>query len=191
MGSVCESRSVCLTLYNIMDCSLPGSCPWNSLGKNTRVSCHSLLQGIFPTQGSKPGLLHYRQILYHLSHQGNQSSPRRFPHNYLGDVPKGIAHMLSSCRAELGAQMVKKSACNVEDPGLIPGSGRSPGGGNGNPLQCSCLENPMDRGAWLAMVQEVTKSWTQLSNTPKLLPCGICRAPWPFLGGSTFARESC
>ena len=45
-------------------------CPWNSPSKNTRVGCHSLLQGIFPTQGSNPGLLYYKQILYHLSHQG-------------------------------------------------------------------------------------------------------------------------
>ena len=45
-------------------------CPWNSLGKNTAVGCHSLLQGIFPIQGSNPSLLHCRQILYHLSHQG-------------------------------------------------------------------------------------------------------------------------
>ena len=43
-------------------------CPWNSLGKNTGVGCHPLLQGICPTQGSNSGLLHYRQILYHLSH---------------------------------------------------------------------------------------------------------------------------
>ena len=46
----------------------------------------------------------------------------------------------------------KESACNVGDPGLIPGSGRSPGEGNGYPLQYSCLENPMDRGAWWATV---------------------------------------
>ena len=46
-------------------------CPWDSPGKNTGVHCHSLLWGIFPTQGSKPGLLHCRQILYHLKHQGN------------------------------------------------------------------------------------------------------------------------
>ena len=44
----------------------------------------------------------------------------------------------------------KESACNVGDPGLIPESGRSPGEGNGNPLQCSCLENSMGRGAWQA-----------------------------------------
>ena len=47
-----------------------------------------------------------------------------------------------------GGSEVKASASNVGDPGLIPGSGRSPGEGNGNPLQYSCLENPMDRGAW-------------------------------------------
>ena len=46
-----------------------------------------------------------------------------------------------------GGSEVKASACNAEDPGLIPGSGRSPGEGNGNPLQYSCLENPMKGGA--------------------------------------------
>ena len=51
----------------------------------------------------------------------------------------------------------KESACNAGDMGLIPGSGRSPGEGNGNPLQYSCLENPMDRGAWQATVRGVTK----------------------------------
>ena len=58
----------------------------------------------------------------------------------------------------------KASACNAEDPGLIPGLGRSSGEGNGNPLQYSCLENPMDRGAWRAIVHGVMKSWTQLSD---------------------------
>ena len=57
----------------------------------------------------------------------------------------------------------KASACNVGDPDSIPGSGKSPGEGNGNPLQYSCLENPTDREAWQATVHEVTKSWTQLS----------------------------
>ena len=46
-----------------------------------------------------------------------------------------------------GGSDSKESACNVEDPGLIPRLGKSPGEGKGNPLQCSCLENPMDRGA--------------------------------------------
>ena len=54
----------------------------------------------------------------------------------------------------------KASACSVEDQGLIPGSGRSPGEGNGNPLQYSCLENPMDKGAWQGTVHRVAKSLT-------------------------------
>ena len=60
--------------------------------------------------------------------------------------------------ASLVAQLVKNlPACNAGDLGLIPGSGRSPGEENGNPLQYSCLENPMDRGAWQATVHEVAR----------------------------------
>ena len=58
----------------------------------------------------------------------------------------------------------KESARNVEDPGSVPGLGKSSGEGNGNPLQYSCLENPMDRGAWWATVHGVAKSQTQLSD---------------------------
>ena len=58
----------------------------------------------------------------------------------------------------------KESACNVGNLGLIAGLGRSPGGGYGNPLQCSCLENPMDRGAWQAPVHGVAKSQTPLKQ---------------------------
>ena len=54
----------------------------------------------------------------------------------------------------------KESTCNAGDPGFIPGSGRSPGAGQGNPLQYSCLENSIDRGAWWATVHGVAKSWT-------------------------------
>ena len=54
----------------------------------------------------------------------------------------------------------KESACNAGDPGLILGLGLSPGEGNGNPLQCSCLKNSMDRGAWKATVHRVAKNWT-------------------------------
>ena len=56
----------------------------------------------------------------------------------------------------------KESACNARDPSLIPGLGRSPGGGHGNSLQDSCLENPMDRGAWQTTVHRAAKSQTQL-----------------------------
>ena len=54
----------------------------------------------------------------------------------------------------------EESACKAGDPGSIPGSGRSPGGGHGNPLHYSCLENPTDRGAWRATVHGVTESDT-------------------------------
>ena len=60
------------------------------------------------------------------------------------------------------------SACNAGDLGLIPGLGRFPGEGNGNPLQYSCLENPMDGEAWWAIVHRVAKSRTQLSNLTNL-----------------------
>ena len=64
------------------------------------------------------------------------------------------------------AQKVKRLPVCLQcgDPGSIPGSGRSPGEGNGNPLQHSCLENPMDGGAWWAAVHGVAKSWTRLSD---------------------------
>ena len=65
-------------------------------------------------------------------------------------------------RASLVTQMVE-SACNAEDLGLIPGLGRSPGEGNGNPLQYSCLENPMEGGAWWATPHRVAESDTTCS----------------------------
>ena len=63
-----------------------------------------------------------------------------------------------------GGSDSKESACNAEDPGSVLGSKRSPGEENGNPLQYSCLENLMDRGAWWAAVYGVAKSWTWLSS---------------------------
>ena len=59
-----------------------------------------------------------------------------------------------------GGSVVKSSPANAGDAGLTPGSGRSPEGGHGNPLQCFCLENPVDIRAWRATVHGVTKSWT-------------------------------
>ena len=58
----------------------------------------------------------------------------------------------------------KESACNAADLGSVPGSGRSPGGQHGNPLQYSCLENSMDRGAWQATVHGVAKSHVRLKS---------------------------
>ena len=64
----------------------------------------------------------------------------------------------------LGGSAGKESACSAGDLGSIPGLGRSPGDGNGNPLQYSCLGNPMGRGAWQPTVHGVTKSQTRLSD---------------------------
>ena len=61
----------CQTLATLWTIACQAVCPWDFPGKNTGVSCRALLQGIFPTQGSNPGLLHCRQILYHLNHQGS------------------------------------------------------------------------------------------------------------------------
>ena len=64
-----------------------------------------------------------------------------------------------------GGLIVKIQPASVgatRDAGSVPGSGRSPEGGNGNPLQCSCLEDPMDRGTWWPTVHSIAKSWTQL-----------------------------
>ena len=67
-------------------------------------------------------------------------------------------------RGLLGDADGKESVCNVGDPGSIPESGRSSGEGSGNPLQHSCLENPMDGGAWWATIHGVAKSQTRLSD---------------------------
>ena len=77
-------------------------------------------------------------------HSSYESSYEDFPHSSVG----------------------KESACNAGDLGWIPGSGRSPGEGNGNPLQYSCLENPMDRGAWWATAHGVARVRHDLATKP-------------------------
>ena len=104
--------------------------------------------GIFLMQGSNPSLL----CLLHWQEDSLLLAPSRKSH-YL---------IVTNNGASLVAQTVKKSACNLGDPGLIPGSGRYPGEGNDHPLHCwrprECLENPMGRGAWQATAHGVTKS---------------------------------
>ena len=99
------------------------------------MGCHFLLQGSFPTQGSKLCLLCLLQLFF----------------SFNLDFP--------------GGSDGKESASNSGDPGLIPGSGRSSGEGDGHLLQYSCLENPMDRGSWWAAVHGVTKSRTRLTTS--------------------------
>ena len=229
-------------------------CPWNSPGKDTRVTCHALLQGIFLTQGLNLHLwrpLHWRAGSLPLTSPGKPKYPITTPFssvlslNKLGvscqgwSVSQSIdlswlclpqssfnpcfkdsSHSLPTFSPEHffvhhsifffsprllnmdsglsvlpffltsysllkhlslwshcwnwfykgqgfpGDPVVKNppaSAGDERDEGLIPGSGKSPGGGSSNPLQHSCLKNPMDRGAWWAAVHEVTKSWIWLS----------------------------
>ena len=71
----------------------------------------------------------------------------------------------------------KESALNAGDPGLIPGSGSSPGEGNSNPLQCSCLENPIDRGAWRATVHGVARVRHNSAAKPPLPPYQMALGP--------------
>ena len=96
-------------------------CPWDSPGKNTGVGCHALLRGIFPTQGSNPGLPHCRRILHQLSHQGSPrilewgacpfSSGSSQPRNQLGSP----ALQVDSLPAELSGEPIysKILACNI------------------------------------------------------------------------------
>ena len=133
------------------------------------MGCHSHLQRIFPTQGSNPSLPHCWRILYCLSHQGFVTNfPLIWKFNttniYLTvSVDQKSGHVLAGClgfkvshsvakRGFSGGSDSKETTCSAGDPGLIPGLGRSPGKGNGYPLQYSCLENSMDRGAWQVAV---------------------------------------
>ena len=79
--AVCSVAQSCPTPCDPMDCSPPGSSfHGDSPGKNTGVGCHAFLQGIFPTQGSNPGLPHCWRILYPLSHQGHPQQRSKTPH---------------------------------------------------------------------------------------------------------------
>ena len=87
------------------------------------------------------------------------AEPRRRTEHYASASPGSRFYV----QVRKGSE-VKAFACNAGDLGLIPGSGRSPGEGNGNPLQYSCLENPMDGGDWWATVYGVAESRTRLSD---------------------------
>ena len=73
-------------------------------------------------------------------------------------------HIYGACQVVLVVKNPPANAGGVRDASSIPGPGRRPGEGNGNLAQCSCLENPMDRGAWWATVHGVTKSWRRLKQ---------------------------
>ena len=102
-----------------------------------------------------------------------ESNPTRLGPSHTSRAPCLLSSPLNitlfCTRALRASQVAPANLGDIRDGGSIPGSGKSPGERNGNPLQYSCLEKPMDRGAWWAMVHGVTKSWTwlmQLSTEP-------------------------
>ena len=86
--------------------------------------------------------------------------------HFLFDLSSNVSLPADTLIGFPGSLDGKESAFNVGDLALIPGWRRSPGGGHANPLQYSCLENPLDRGAWQTTVHGVANSWTQLSIVP-------------------------
>ena len=134
--------------------------------KNTGVGSLSLLEGIFWTQESNQGLLHCRWTLYQLNYQGSPLQCTHISkHHVVAFKHTRFLYVKDICKCCFpGGSVGKSSACSAGDPGSVPGSGRSPGEENGNPLQYSCLENSMDRGGWWATIHGVAKNWTQVSD---------------------------
>ena len=154
----------CLTLCNPVDSSLPGSSLQGILQERT-LGCHFLLQEIFPTQGSNLGLLHWQAPSLPLSLLG---SPNSLPL---------LVFLMEKATASHSSTLAWKIPW-TEEPGRLQSMGlwesdtteqlhfhfllSCTGEGNGNPLQCSCLENPRDGGAWWAAFCGVAQSRTKL-----------------------------
>ena len=106
------------------------------------------------------------------------------PHEVTYSQVPGIGHgclwgvsilcVMNSCQDFPGSSVGKESGCSAGDLSSIPGSGRAPGEGNRNPLQYSCLENPMDRRAWQATVYGVARVGHNLVTKPPLIFCLLC-----------------
>ena len=168
---VCSVIQSFLTLYNPITVACQAPLSWSSPSKNTGVGCHFLLQGIFLTQGSNPHLLH---LLHWQAGSLPSAPPRKLL--FVWVIPQftnseivlwKVIYRLFICilwvsQVVLVVKNPPASAGDVREAGSIPGLGRSPGGGNANPLQYSCLRNPMDRGAWWATFCRVTKNQTRL-----------------------------
>ena len=139
----------------------PSATPWTAARQAclSITNCQSLLK-LTSTEAVMPS-----------SHLINNHGSLLFTQNGYSQHPLPRSQLISPPPSPLGcpglddklchplvAQMVKNLPANTGDGGSVPGLGRAPGEGNGNPLQCSCLENPMDRGAWRATVCGVAKS---------------------------------
>ena len=128
--------------------------------------CHATCRILVPWPGTEPGATAVKNTkFYPLGHQGTPC--RIFLLKKGWEAGCDFRFPLSTHWASLVAQQKKNlpaKAGDGRDPGAIPGSGWSPGEGNDNPLLCSCLGNPMDRGAWWSSVHGVAESQTWLSN---------------------------
>ena len=116
--------------------------------------------------------LHNNRKLRHCTGEGNGSTPVLLPgkshgqRSLVGYSPRGHKESDTTERLHFlsGHLAGKESACKAGDPGSVPGLERSPGGGHGNTLQYSCLENPVDKGAWQVTVHRITESQTGLKQ---------------------------
>ena len=156
--------------------------PWNSQGQNTGVGSFIPSPEDLPNPGVEPRSPALRAYFLPAEPQGKPKNTRvgslsKPKNTRVGSLSllQGIFLTQESNWSLLHCRRIlyqlsyhrspgKESACNAGTPGWIPRSGRSPGGGYGNPLQDSCLGNPMDRGAWWATVHGVTESRTRLGN---------------------------
>ena len=151
-SAAAKSLQSCPTLCDPRDGTTRLPRPWDSPGKNTGVCCHFLLQCMKVKSESEvaqscPTLSDPLNAAYQAPPSMGFSRQE-----YWSGVP------LPSPQVALVVKNSPANAGDTGDAGWIPESGRSPGGANSSPLQCSCLENPMDRGAWWAMVHGVAKS---------------------------------
>ena len=184
----CSVTGSCSTLCDPMDCSTPGFpvlrisrsllklvSTESVMPSNHVTLCHPLLllPSIFPS------IRVFSVSVLHIGWPKYWSFSTSSSNKYSGLISLGLTDLFSLQSKGLSrvfsrttvwkhqflvAQTVKKSAWNAEDPASILGSGRSPGERNGKPLQYSCLDNSMDRGAWWATVQGFSKSGTWLSK---------------------------
>ena len=150
LSSVTQS---CPTLCDPMNCSTPGLPVHHQLPEFTQTHAHRVSDA------------------FQLSHPLSSPSPASNPSQHQSlfqrvNSSHEVVKVLIDNRYIWASQVVlvvknpPASAGDVRDMGLIPGLGRSPGGGHGNPLQYSCLKNLMDRGSWWATVHRVARSWT-------------------------------
>ena len=137
--------------------------PWK---KEKGLSISLVFYMVFPFLlfGQKAWNIHLAQGIEDYTASSNHELPQLAVVGLNDNVCESPRHKKNINQLPLESSDGKESTCNAGDPASIPGLGRSPGGEHGNPLQCSCPENLLDRGAWQATVNGVTKSWTLLKQ---------------------------